>query len=160
MQTAPWRAMYPCGWNAVAVCLKPPKSLRVDVENIDAADGTRRHSPQAIRELCLPNRDLSRVSGCGLKSTSDEGALVRAARKSRQLFERQAHVSRLEVLTWRVEIGSGAPSCPELVMPMTLAISVWFHPSVIPSRSAILFLECNHIYRVPKTTQVLEQFNH
>src|SRR5262245_25770227 len=99
MQTAPWRAMYTRGWNAVAVRLKPPESLRVDVENIDAADRTCRNSPQAIRELRPPNRDLNRVSRCGLKSTRDQGALVRAARKSRQLFERRAHVSPPEVLT-------------------------------------------------------------
>jgi len=75
--------MYTSDWNAVAVRLEPPKSVRIDVENIKAADGTCRNSPQAIRELCLPNRDLSRVSGCGLKPASDQGALVGAARKSR-----------------------------------------------------------------------------
>ena len=75
--------MYTSDWNAVAVRLKPSKSLRIDVENIDAAGGTCRNSPQAIRELCLPNRDLSGVSGCDLKSTSDQGALVGAARKPR-----------------------------------------------------------------------------
>src|SRR5215831_5956736 len=89
MQTAPWRAMYTSGWNAVAVRLKPPKSLRIDIENIDAADGTCRNSPQTIRELCLPGRDPSRISGCGPKSTRDQRALVGAARKPGKFFERE-----------------------------------------------------------------------
>jgi hypothetical protein len=75
--------MYTSDWNEVAVHLEPPKSLRIDVENIEPGNDTCRNSPQAIRELCLPNRDLSRISSCGLKSTSDQGALVGAARKSR-----------------------------------------------------------------------------
>jgi hypothetical protein len=50
MQTAPRRAMYTSDWDAVVVRLEPPKSFRIDVENIDIADGTCRNSPQAIPE--------------------------------------------------------------------------------------------------------------
>jgi hypothetical protein len=81
--------MYTSDWNEVAVRLEPPESLRIDVENIEPGDDTCRNSPQAIWESSLPKRDLSRISGCGLKPTSDQGALVGAARKPGKFFERE-----------------------------------------------------------------------